>query len=229
MGPGDLISTLLASGGVSGWILILLGAIAVVVAIERGVALSRASIDLNGFLASVRKALVTHQSIREAIKSCEEFRGPAPSIVKAGLLRYGHPRDEIAHTLAAATLFETGRLERRLPLLQGIAHSAPLIGFLGAVLGAIRALDDVAAGTVSGSGPIAAAIETALVPAVAGLAVGIVAQVAHVWARSRADRVRRELETAANTLLETLGEMTQGAGAPAAAAVVEPRREVPTR
>jgi biopolymer transport protein ExbB len=228
MGPGELVSTLIASGGISGWILILLAILAVVVAIERALALSRASIDLNEFLARVRKALVTNQSIREAIKACEEFRGPAPSIVKAGLLRYGHPRDEIAHTLAAATLFETGRLERRLPVLKAIARSAPLIGFLGAALGAIRALDQVAGGSVNGSGPIAAAIETALVPAVAGLLVGLLALVAHVWARSRADRARREVETAASMLLETLGEMAYGGAAPAAVGV-ETGREVPTR
>jgi biopolymer transport protein ExbB len=224
MSAGEMVSTLL--GSVAGWVLIALAVVTILVAVERGLALSRASIDLNDFLARVRKALITNHSPREAIKTCEELRGPAPSIVKAGLLRYGHPRDEIARTVATAGLFETGRLERRLPVLRAIARVAPMVGFLGTAVGAIDALDGIGGGGTAGAGAIASAFEPALVPAVAGLLIGILAQLAQVWTRSKADRAARDLETAASTLLETLGEMEHGG---AVTVAPETGREVPTR
>jgi hypothetical protein len=98
-------------GGVTMWALLAIAVAGLAVAIERTLVLSRAGIEINDFLGQVRKALITNRSPREAIKICERFRGPAPSIVKAGLLKYGQPQDDVEKTLENATLFETGRLE----------------------------------------------------------------------------------------------------------------------
>jgi biopolymer transport protein ExbB len=204
-----------AMGGVTMWALLAVAVAGLVVASERILALSRAGIDINDFLGQVRKALITNRSPREAIKICERFRGPAPSIVKAGLLKYGQPRDDIEKTLENATLFETGRLERWLPLLRTLAAVAPLVGLLGTSLGIIRALG-VEAGPAGAE--LTTAIQRSLAPTVAGLAVGILLRLAYGWLASRAARVERDLETASNMLLETFGEMERGSGgAPASA------------
>ena len=209
MVDGGSFAGWLETGGVFPWLLLALAVVGLAVAIERTVALSRAAIDINDFLGQVRKALVTNRSPREAIKICEQFRGPAPSIVKAGLLKYGEPRDDVEKTLENASLFESGRLERFLPLLGTLAAVAPLLGFLGTTLGAIGALDASAAAGPESAG-FARAISGHLVATVVGLSIGILLLVLHRWLASRVRRAERDLATASNMLLETFGEMGRG-------------------
>jgi biopolymer transport protein ExbB len=217
----------LETGGVTVWLLLVVAVLGLVVAIERAVALARAAIDINAFLGQVRKALVTNRSPREAIKICEQFRGPAPSIVKAGLLKYGQPRDDVENTLANAALFENGRLERFLPLLGALAAVAPLLGLLGTATGVIRALDALAASGPPEFAEVARAIQGPLVPTVIGLTIGILLRLVQGWLASRVTKVERDIATASNMLLETFGEMERG-GAPVSAAT-ESSGAVPMR
>ena len=215
-------------GGVTLWGLLALAAVAVVLVIERAIAFSRASIDTNEFLGQVRRALVANRSIREAIKICERFRGAVPSIVKAGLLKYGEPEDAIEKTFQNAKLFELGRLERFLPALSTMAVVAPLLGLLGTVIGFIRALD----GRASAAGEIALALKGPLLPTAVGLAIGILLQIAYRWFRSRVRKTERDVETATNMVLETFGEMERGgrpAGRSGAAVVDGASDDVPSR
>jgi biopolymer transport protein ExbB len=207
VGDGGTFASWFETGGITMWLLAVLAAVGLAVATERVVALARAGIDINDFLGQVRKALVTNRSPREAIKICEQFRGPAPSIVKAGLLKYGQPRDDVEKTLENAALFETGRLERFLPLLATLAGVAPLLGFLGTVTGVIRALDASAASGAPEFAEVARAIPGPLVATVAGLSIGILLRLLHGWLTSRASRVERDIAIASNMLLETFGEM----------------------
>ena len=94
MGLGSWIEM----GGFTMWGLLALALVGAALVIERAVAFSRASIDTNEFLGQVRRALMVNRSIREAIKICEQFKGAVPSIVKAGLLKYGEPTDAIEKT-----------------------------------------------------------------------------------------------------------------------------------
>jgi biopolymer transport protein ExbB len=229
MDVGAMISTFLRSGGISTWVLLALALIALAVAVERTVALSRAAIDVNDFFAQVRKALVTNRSIREAIKICEQVRGPVPSIVKAGLLKAGHPRAEIESTLENAALFERGRLDRLLPALDAVARVVPLVGFLGAIGGAVRALDAYAKAGGDAVAGLASGFETPLIVAAAGLTLAIPAHLARAWLQSRADRIAREIETAVNMLLETFAETERGGGVGVAVAASPVRDEVPSR
>lgn len=228
MGDGGALASYLKTGGVSLWAVLALALAGLAVAVERVVALSRGGIDVNDFLGQVRKALVANRSPREAIKICERFRGPAPSIVKAGLLKYGQPRDDVERTLADAALFERGRLERFLPLLATIAAVAPLLGFLGTTTGLMRAL-----GALAGSGSVdfarvAVAIRDPLFATAVGLSVGILLRLVYGWLEGRVARVERDLDTASNMLLSTFGEMERG-GVAAPVTGGESSAGVPTR
>src|SRR5262245_15080581 len=98
MAPGSWIEM----GGFTMWGLLALALVAAVLVIERAIAFARASIDTNDFLGQVRRALMVNRSIREAIKICEQQKGAVPSIVKAGLLKYGEPEDAIEKTFENA-------------------------------------------------------------------------------------------------------------------------------
>jgi biopolymer transport protein ExbB len=224
----ESLSGYVQAGGVVLWLLLVLAAFALAVAIERTVALSRAGIDVNPFFARVRKALVVNRSPREAIKICEEVRGPVPSTVKAGLLKYGDPRDEVESTLENAALFERGRLDRFLPQLLTVAIVAPLLGLLGTIAGVIGSLDGFAAAGAHDPAPLALAVKDHLVTTAVGLAIAIPTLLVYGWIKSRVGKATRDLETATHMLLETYAEMERG-GAPAGGRAGDPPGEVPSR
>jgi biopolymer transport protein ExbB len=216
-------------GGATMWPLLAFSIAALAVAIERFIALRRAKINVNEFLAKVRKALVVNRSIREAIKVCEQYRGPVASIMKAGLLKYGQPKEDIEKTIENAALFEMGRLERFLPVLATTANVAPLLGFLGTVTGMIKSFDALAAAGLSNPGLVALGIKEALITTAAGLFIAIPVQLVYNWFISRINKFVRDIETATNMLLETFGEMERSGVAPDVGAAPEPAREVASR
>jgi biopolymer transport protein ExbB len=189
------------------WFLLACSFIAVVVILERAWALFRARINVNEFLAKIRKALMVNRSTRDAIKVCEQYRGPVASIMKAGLLKYGQPREDVEKTIENAALYEMGRLERGLIILATVANVAPLIGFLGTVLGMIKSFDALAAAGLTNPGLVATGIKEALYTTAGGLFVAVPVQVAYNIFMSRINKFVREIETATNMLLETFTDM----------------------
>jgi biopolymer transport protein ExbB len=200
---------LINQGGIIMWVLVGLSVIALAFIVERFIALWRAKINVNEFLQKIRKALIVNRSVREAIKVCEQYRGPVASIMKAGLLKYGQSKEDIEKTIENAAMFEMGRLERGLTVLATIANVAPLLGFLGTVTGMISSFDALAAAGLSNPGLVASGIKEALTTTAGGLAVAIPVQVCYNYFMSRINRFVRDIETAANMLLETFNEMEQ--------------------
>ncbi|MCB1053982.1 MAG: MotA/TolQ/ExbB proton channel family protein [Acidobacteria bacterium] len=206
-------------GGIVMWLLLIMSIIALAVIIERFIALWRAKINVNEFLAKIRKALIVNRSVREAIKVCEQYRGPVASIMKAGLLKYGQPKEDVEKTIENAAVFEMGRLERGLTVLATVANVAPLLGFLGTVTGMIKSFDALAAAGLSNPALVANGIKEALLTTAGGLFVAIPVQVMYNYFMSRINKFVRDIETAANMLMETFVEMERsGITAEAAAA-----------
>ncbi len=201
---------LINQGGIIMWVLVGLSVIALAFIVERFIALWRARINVNEFLQKIRKALIVNRSVLEARKVCEQYRGPVASIMKAGLLKYGQSKEDIEKTIENAAMFEMGRLERGLTVLATIANVAPLLGFLGTVTGMISSFDALAAAGLSNPGLVASGIKEALTTTAGGLAVAIPVQVCYNYFMSRINRFVRDIETAANMLLETFNEMEQG-------------------
>jgi biopolymer transport protein ExbB len=134
--------------------------------------------------------------------------------MKAGLLKYGQPKEDIEKTIENAALFEMGRLERFLPVLATTANVAPLLGFLGTVTGMIKSFDALAAAGLSNPGLVALGIKEALITTAAGLIIAIPVQLVYNYFMSRINKFVRDIETATNMLLETFGEMERSGVAP---------------
>ncbi len=196
------------------WVLLAFSIVALAIIIERWLVLRKAKINVNEFLAKLRKALIVNRSIRDAIKICEQYRGPLASIMKAGLLKYGQPKEDIEKTIETAALHEVGRLEKRLVFLSSIANVAPLLGFFGTVSGMIKSFDALAEQGLSNPGAVASGISEALVTTAAGLLVAIPTQLAYNYFMSRINKFVRDIETSANMLLETFGEMERSGISP---------------
>lgn len=215
---GDFMRT----GGIVMWFLLGFSVVALAFIIERAIALRRANINVNEFLAKIRKALLVNRSVRDAIKICEQYRGPVASIMKAGLVKYGQPKEEIEKTIENAALYEMGRLERGLTVLATVANTAPLLGFLGTVTGMIKSFDALAEAGLSNPGLVAVGIKEALYTTATGLFIAIPTQIAYNYFMSRINRFVRDIETAANMLLEAFTEMEKSGVAPEASPAEPP-------
>jgi len=199
-------------GGIFMYPIVLFSLIALAVIIERFIVFQKAKINVNEFLTKVRKALLVNRNVKEAIKVCEQYRGPVASVIKAGLLRYGHDREDIEKTIENAALYELDRLERRLPILATTANVEPMLGFLGTVSGMIKSFGTLATQGLSNPGAVAAGISEALITTAAGLIVAIPAQICFNWFTTKVTRFVRDIETASNMLLETFMEMDSKGG-----------------
>jgi len=206
------VYTYFIQGGIFMWPILLFSLIALAVVIERFIVFHRAKVNVNEFLTKVRKALLVNRNVKEAIKVCEQYRGPVASVTKAGLLRYGHDRLDIEKTIENAALYELDRLERRLGILATTANVEPMLGFLGTVSGMIKSFGTLATSGLSNPGAVAAGISEALITTAAGLIVAIPAQIAFNYFTTKVTRYVRDIETASNMLLETFIEMESKGG-----------------
>ena len=208
------VYTYFMQGGIFMWPILLFSLIALAVIIERLIVFHRAKVNVNEFLTKVRKALLVNRNVKEAIKVCEQYRGPVASVTKAGLLRYGHDRQDIEKTIENAALYELDRLERRLGILATTANVEPMLGFLGTVSGMIKSFGTLATSGLSNPGAVAAGISEALITTAAGLIIAIPAQIAFNYFTTKVTRYVRDIETASNMLLETFIEMESKSGGP---------------
>jgi biopolymer transport protein ExbB len=200
------------SGGPVMHALLACSLIGLVFIIERAWSLYRAKINTQEFLDRVRTALLKRRNVKEAVTICEEYGGPIANIMKAGLLKYGRPQEEIERTIEAASAHELSRLERGLSVIATVANIAPLLGFLGTVSGMINSFDALARAGLSNPGLVAKGISEALITTATGLAVAIPMLVAYNYFTSRVSKFVLEMETSANVLLETYSEMEDAGG-----------------
>jgi len=194
-------------GGIFMYPLLFFSVLAATVAIERFIVFSKAKINVNEFLTKIRKALLVNRNVKEAIKVCEQNKGPVASVMKAGLLRYGQPREEIEKTIENAALYELDRLEKRLGILATTANVAPMLGFLGTVAGMIKSFATLAEQGLTNPAAVAVGISEALITTAAGLIIAIPAQLIYNWYTTKITRFVRDIETASNMLVETFIEM----------------------
>jgi biopolymer transport protein ExbB len=187
--------------------LLFFSVLAATVAIERFIVFSKAKLNVSDFLTKIRKALLVNRNVKEAIKICEQSKGPVASVMKAGLLRYGHAREDVEKTIENAALYELDRLEKRLGVLATTANVAPMLGFLGTVAGMIKSFATLAEQGLTNPAAVAVGISEALITTATGLIIAIPAQLVYNWYTTKITRFVRDIETASNMLVETFSEM----------------------
>jgi biopolymer transport protein ExbB len=179
------------------------------------IAFRKVKLNLNEFISKVRGALLKG-NVKGAMGVCEEHRGPVASIVKTGLLKYGKPREEIEKTMENAAIHEVAYLEKYLTVLATIANIAPLLGFLGTVVGMILSFEVIAEQGLNDPGAVAKGISVALLTTAYGLIVAFFTQPFYNFFTSKVGAYTREIETASNILFETFDEMEQSGASKAA-------------
>src|SRR3954471_11461988 len=133
----SFVKLLFTTQGLALWLILLAGAVAIVVIIERFLHCHRAQINSTEFLNGVRNVL-RRDNVVEAISICDATPAPVARLVKTAILNRDNGRDRIRESLEEAGLAEVPRLEEKLNLLATIAQLAPLLGLFGTMLGFIQ-------------------------------------------------------------------------------------------
>ncbi len=190
-----------------GWVMVpiaLLSLLTVYLFVERWLVLRRAHTDPRRFMETVA-GYVRSGDVGGAVGYCQAHETPIARILQRGLERLGRPIADIREAVQAAGKHETYELEKRTDLLASAAAIAPLLGFLGTVLGMISAFQQIQAleGNVNPS-VLASGIWEALVTTAAGLAVGILALFAYNFLLNRIGRSVHEMERVATEFIDLL-------------------------
>jgi len=197
---------LLANGGFTLWVILLISAVAVVVFIERYLHFHRAQINSTEFLNGVR-TVMKKDNVVEALSICDATPGPIARLVKTAVLNRDHGRERVREALEEAGLAEVPRLEEKLNLLATIAQIAPLLGLLGTVLGLIKVFFFLQSeGLHAHVGQLSTGVWQALVCAAAGLAVAIPTHAGYNYLVSRVNSIVLDMERAATEIVNIVTE-----------------------
>ena len=192
-----------------GWIMIpiiVLSIIAVYIFFERFFAIKKAGKFDSGLLEKV-KAYITTGKIDAAIALCQSNPNPASRMIEKGIRRIGRPLNDVSAAIENVGNLESSKLEKGLPTLASVAGGAPMIGFLGTVMGMIQAFYDMsAAGNNIDVTLLSTGIYQAMVTTVAGLIVGIIAYFAYNILVANVEKVVFKMEAATSEFMDLLNE-----------------------
>ena len=142
-----------------------------------------------------------------ALNLCKKNGSPYARLVATGITRIGRPMNDVLVAIENEGNIEVAALGHGLPWLATTAAGAPMLGFLGTVIGMVRAFFDIASqGTSANISTFSAGIYTALVTTVAGLVVGIIALFAYNYLVARIDSVTNSLESKTMEFMDLLNE-----------------------
>ncbi|MCH3883115.1 MULTISPECIES: MotA/TolQ/ExbB proton channel family protein [Tenacibaculum] len=204
------IYNLIMDGGIGGQIIIailfVLLAVALYIYFERFFAIKAASKVDKNFMNQI-KDYVSNGKLEAAKTLCDTTKTPTANLIGKGISRIGKPLEDINTAIGNAGKLEVYQLERNVSVLATIAGAAPMIGFLGTVIGMIVAIHEIAnAGGQIDIKLLSDGLYTAMTTTVAGLIVGIIAYITYNHLVVRTDKVVYQMEAKSVEFLDLLNE-----------------------
>ena len=173
------------------------------IAIERIISLNLATTNTTKLIKKVEDAL-EDGGPDAALEVCKASRGPVASIFTQGLMRHSEGIEMVEKSIISYGSVEMGKLEKGLVWISLFISLAPMLGFMGTVIGMIGAFDAIeAAGDISPS-LVAGGIKVALLTTVAGLIVAIILQLFYNYCVSKVDSLVNQMEDASIALVDVL-------------------------
>ena len=204
------IIELITTGGTAGIIIIIILALLFVVAVyiyfERIFAIKEASKVDSNFMNQIRD-YVSDGKIDSAQNLCAKANSPVSRLISKGISRIGKPLDDINTAIENAGRLEIYGLEKNVSVLATISGAAPMIGFLGTVIGMILSIFEIAnSGGSIDIKTLADGLYTAMTTTVGGLIVGIVAYIAYNHLVVKTNKVVYKMEANSVEFLDLLNE-----------------------
>jgi biopolymer transport protein ExbB len=201
---------ILFSGGMIGnsimIAIFLLGILALYIFLERYFFIKRSSKETPNFLENI-KDFVQDGKIQTAVDYCKTIDSPEARMIEKGLARVGRPISDISNAMQNQGQLEVSKLEKNLNILASASGAAPMLGFLGTVVGMIMAFFEISnvTGAVSPK-LLATGIYTAMATTAVGLFVGIPAYFFYNILVTNVDRLVLKVQTHVNEFLDALNK-----------------------
>ena len=176
-------------------VLALMSVISIYIFIERAIVINRANREDATFMQRIRD-YIHEGEIESAFNLCRKNGSPYSRLIAKGISRIGRPVNDILAAVENTGNIEIANLSKGLPWLATTAAGAPMLGFLGTVIGMVQAFYAIAAeGNSANIATFSSGIYTALVTTVAGLVVGVIALFAYNYLVARINSVMNLLES----------------------------------
>jgi biopolymer transport protein ExbB len=173
------------------------------IAIERIIYLNMATTNTKKLVASVDDAL-SAGGVEAAKEVCRNSKGPVASIFYQGLDRYDDGIDSAEKAIVSYGGVQMGLLEKNISWLSLFIALAPMLGFMGTVIGMIGAFDAIAVANDISPAVVAGGIKVALLTTVFGLVVAIILQIFYNYIISKVDSIVNNMEDASISLVDLL-------------------------
>ncbi len=193
-----------------GWLMIplaLLAGVMVYIFVERYTAIRKASATDNNFMSRIREYM-NEGKIAAALDMCRSTDTPTARMVEKGIERIGRPLADVQTAIENVANLEVSKLEKNLPVLATIAGGAPMLGFLGTVVGMVQAFMDIANASTGAVDMtmLSAGMYIAMITTVGGLVVGIPAYFGNNYLSARIGRLVFQLETTSISFMDILNQ-----------------------
>ena len=199
----DMLSNMGIGGNIVMAVLLLLSILAIYILVERYFAIRKESLEDEDFLMSIRK-FVEEKNIDQAKKLCKNTDSPISRMIEKGLDRIDKPMTDISSAIENQGKLEIYKMDNKIANLATISGAAPMIGFLGTVIGMIIAFQKMARETTVSPADLAGGIYTAMITTAAGLVVGIIAYISYNYLVNKVDKVIFQLEARTTEFLDLL-------------------------
>lgn len=202
MGFGELFM----AGGWLMWPLLLLGGLVIFIFVERFIAIRKASHIEPNFMNRLRD-LICDGKIDAALRLCRKHDTPIARMMEKGISRIGRPMNDIQTSIENVANLEVAKLENGLPILATIASGAPMLGFLGTVLGMVKAFMQMSqAGGVVDMSALSGGMYVAMITTIAGLIVGIPAHFGYNYLVARIEKLIFQMEANSIAFMDILNQ-----------------------
>lgn len=191
-----------------GWVMIplaLLAFLGLVIFIERYLTVRKASKDDTNLLFQIRQNIKDGR-LENAIALCKNTPSPLARMLEKGLKRIGRPIKDIEGAIENTGKLEVAKLEKNIGILGIIAGIAPMLGFVGTIIGVITIFQRVAAEGAIEIGTISDGLYTKMITSATGLIIGIMAYVLYHILNMMVEKIILKMETEAIEFIDLLEE-----------------------
>ncbi len=191
-----------------GWVMIplaLLAILGLVIFFERYLTIKKAAKDESQLILQIRSSIKTG-NLDSALAICKSSNTPLGRMLQKGLLRIGRPIKDIEGAIENVGKLEVSKLEKNVAILSIIAGIAPMLGFVGTIIGVITIFHDVSVKGIIEIGTISGGLYVKMISSATGLIIGIVAYVFYNILTMMIDKVILKMETDSIEFIDLLEE-----------------------
>lgn len=191
-----------------GWVMLplaLLAFIGLVIFVERYITIRKASKDEMNLMMQVKHSIKSAK-LESAVAICRNSNTPLGRMLEKGLLRIGRPIKDIEGAIENVGKLEVSKLEKNISILGIIAGIAPMLGFVGTIIGVITIFHEVSVKGIIEIGTISGGLYIKMISSATGLIIGIIAYVLYHILNIMVDRIILKMETDAIEFIDLLEE-----------------------